>query len=302
MKRVKFFIIALSTIAFFSCERQENDDLNNGSLLSDDEKAAITNDAAADDVTEALDYEVDYFTSSSEVIFEIEDDTQLKSTNRWGLRYLDGEGPVITIDPAGNVWPKTITIDYGDGVDLINGRTISGIITIEVSDRPLTNGATRHVTYTNFYVDSVNIAGAATRTFTGTDSTERVFSNVSDLTLTFTDESQLFRHGERTRTLAEGFETIFDHTDDLILITGFVNYENTDSATFSKTITSPLTKIGGCRFIVEGTVFFSLNGEEFAELDYGDGTCDDIATITKNGETHQITIGHRYRRFPWWRR
>ncbi|MFW5821666.1 MAG: hypothetical protein ACOCWA_10265, partial [Bacteroidota bacterium] len=94
--------------------------------------------------------------------------------------------------------------------------------------------------------------------------------------------------------------TLFLHSDDVILITGYVNYEAANGATFSKTIIYPLVKTGACRFMVEGIVSFTLNGEDFAELDYGDGTCDDVATITKDNETRQITIGKRLRRI--WRR
>jgi hypothetical protein len=84
------------------------------------------------------------------------------------------------------------------------------------------------------------------------------------------------------------------------MIEGFVDYETSNGKIFSKTITYPLTKTGACRFITEGTVTFARNGEKFAELDYGDGTCDDVATITKDGETRQITIGRRLWRI--WRR
>lgn len=294
MKRTILLIAAFSTAIFFGCE----EDNTNKAKLTEEEEAVIMEDAAADNVIEAMDYEVDYYSSSQETIDGINGS---KKSAEWRRpRYVDGEGPAVTVDPTGRAYPKTITIDYGDGIELVNGRVIKGQIIIDVSDRPLSDGATRELEYQNFYVDSVHIEGGATRTFTGTDSTEREFSNVSDLTLTFPDSTVLYRNSERTRTLEEGFETPFLHSDDLISITGSVNYETSNGKTFSKTITNPLIKTGACRFITEGTVYFTLNGEEFAELDYGDGTCDDMATITKDGETRQITLGRRLRRF--WRR
>lgn len=295
MKKEILFIAALSASFLLGCE----EDQTSNKFLSEEEEAVIMEDAASDNVIEAMDYEVDYYSSSSDIINGINNGGK-KSTHwpRW--RYVDGEGPAVTVDPIGWAYPKTITIDYGDGVELINGRVISGHIVIDVSDRPRRNGATREVTYENFYVDSVHIEGGATRTFTGTDSTERVFNNVSDLTLTFHDSTIIYRSSERTRTLVDGFETLFRHSDDVIMIEGFVDYETSNGKSFSKTTINPLTKTGACRFIIEGTVSFELNGEDFAELDYGDGTCDDVATITKDGETRQITIGRRLRRF--WRR
>ncbi|PLX24394.1 MAG: hypothetical protein C0599_02310 [Salinivirgaceae bacterium] len=291
MKKLFVLLTVLSTVVFISCEKDETDSVN---ILSDTEKAVITNDAAVDNVAEAADYEVDYFTGSSTAI------TGISGTKGYfppRPRYVDGVGPAVTVDPVGDVWPKTITIDYGQGVELVNGRILSGQIIIVVSAPPLTNGATREITYQNFYVDSTNVAGGGVCTFTGTDTTQRVFATNSDLTFTFSDESVLYRHGEHTRTLADGFETVYDHSDDLILITGFVNYTTEDDLTFSKTIIEPLTKTGECRYIVEGVVEFTLDDEVFAILDYGDGTCDDIATITKDGETIQITINRR-RGFP----
>lgn len=296
--KTRIFLITLAATAFLmSCEKETANDIN---LFTEEEEAVIMEDAASDNVIEAMDYEIDFYTSSGDLIDGLSASKKSASAASWRWRYKNGVGPAVTVDPTGRAFPKTITVDYGEGIELVNGRIISGKVSINVSARPRTNGATREVTYENFYVDSVNIAGGATRTFTGADSTERVFSNVSDLTLTFADGAVLYRTSERTRTLAEGFETLFLHSDDVILITGNVNYEAENGATFSKTIVDPLVKTGACRFIVQGIVSFTLNGEDFAELDYGDGTCDDVATITKDNETRQITIGKRLRRI--WRK
>ncbi len=297
MKKNILFITAIAIAFLMSCEKDPSNEVN---LFTEEEEAVIMEDAASDNVIEAMDYEVDFYTSSQDLLDGLNGSKKSASAAEWRWRYKNGVGPAITVDPTGRAYPKTITIDYGDGLELVNGRIISGKIIINVSARPRTNGATREVTYENFYVDSVNIAGGATRTFMGADSTERVFSNVSNLTLTFADGAVVQRTGERTRTLVEGFETPFLHSDDVILISGFVNYEAANGATFSKTIIDPLTKTGACRFIVQGFVSFTLNGEDFAELDYGDGTCNDVATITKDNETRQITIGKRLRRI--WRR
>jgi hypothetical protein len=293
MKKAIYLAAAFTAVTLLSCE----EDLTNNTDLTEQEEAVIMDDAASDNVIEATDYEVDFYSSSEETIDEINDEK--KSAWWYSGRYVNGEGPAVTVDPIGRAYPKTITIDYGDGVELVFGGVISGKIIIEVSARPLTDGATREITYENFYVDSINIEGGTIRTFTGTDSTERIFTSESNLILTFPDGTILNRTANKTRTLVEGFETpfVYSYSDDKILIDGIVNYETSDGTTFSKTTITPLIKTGACRFIIEGVVSFTLNNEEFAVLDYGDGTCDDIATITKDGETRQITIGRRIRRF-----
>jgi hypothetical protein len=291
MKKIIILTAALATTLLFSCEKDQE-----VKSLTEEEQAIIMDDAVADNVIEATDYEIDYYSSSSEIIAGINDGG--KKSSFWPrLRYVNGLGPAVTVNPTGSYFPKTITIDYGDGIELVNGSIIMGKVIVDLSARPLTNGAVHEVTYENFFVDSVNIAGGSTHTFVGTDSTERIFSSFGDLTLTFPDGTVLYRTSERVRTLAEGFETPYYHGDDLILIEGFVDYEFMNGRTFSKSIVKPLTKTGACRFITSGTVKFTLNGEDFAELDYGDGTCDDVATITKNGETRRITIGRRLKKF-----
>ena len=292
MKKIISILIALSLITFYACE--ENEDTVT-EKITDEEEAMVTIDASADNVTEALDYEVDYFTSSTESVQSL--GSSYKSTEElgWGRRFLLGVAPEITVEPEGWEFPKTITIDYGDGMELLNGRIISGIIQIELSGPPMEDGATRYITFENFAIDTVQITGYGLRTFTGGVETERRFSCENEFTFTFSDGTVLHRNGERERILAEGFETPYDNSDDLITITGFVNYEIEGGSSFSKTIIDPLIKTGTCRFIVQGVVSFTYNSEFFAELDYGDGTCDDIATITKDGETRQITIGHRRR-------
>ncbi|MGF1586447.1 MAG: hypothetical protein ACFCUM_14070 [Bacteroidales bacterium] len=291
MKKIIILTAALATAFLFSCQKDPQE-----KSLTEEEQAIIMDDAVADNVIEATDYEVDYYSSSSDIIKGINNGGTKSSFWPRG-RYHNGLGPAVTVNPVGWHFPKTITIDYGDGIQLVNGSIIMGKIIVNVTARPLTDGAAHEVTYENFFVDSVNIAGGATHTFVGTDSTERVFSSLSDLTLTFPDCTVIDRYSERIRTLAEGFETPFYHGDDLILIEGFVNYRFSNGRSFIKTIIKPLTKTGACRFITSGTVTFTLNGEEFAELDYGDGTCDDVATITKNGETRRITIGRRLKKF-----
>ena len=62
-----------------------------------------------------------------------------------------GLPPVITIEKTDGGFPITITLDYGDGTELLNGRIISGTITIVVSAPPRTDGATRTVTRITSY-------------------------------------------------------------------------------------------------------------------------------------------------------
>ena len=47
---------------------------------------------------------------------------------------------------------------------------------------------------------------------------------------------------------------------------------------FEKVIIEPLVKLEDCEYIVAGTVQFFKDEEWMATIDFGDGTCDDLAT------------------------
>ncbi len=290
MKKLILSLLALSTFVFFSCNKEET-----SSLISSEEEAIISNDAVAETVTESADYEIDLFTSSTESINDA--NSGLKSTEQhpFWARYRLGVPPAVIIETTNGDFPKTITLDYGDETVLNNGTVISGSIVIVVSAPPRTDGATRVVTFNDFYVDSVNIAGTRTITFNASDEEGITFYVVGDLVLTFTDGTYIERHAEKVRKMVEGYSTFFDHSDDKFEITGYVSSVSSEGYTFSRTIIEPLIRLGDCRYIVSGIVVVERNDEVIATLDFGDGTCDDIATITKDGEERQITLGKRHR-------
>lgn len=290
MKNLLISLLVLSAFILFSCNKEDG-----ASLISSEEEAIISNDAAIETVIESADYEVDLFSSSTESLNAIA--TNLKTTEEhpfWG-RYRLGKAPNVTIETTNGDFPKTITLDYGEGTELNNGTVISGSIIIVVSAPPRTDGATREVSFNEFYVDSVNIAGTRTITFNASDEEGITFTVIGDLTFTFSDGTYIERNAEKVRKLVEGYATHFDHSDDVLHITGYVSSVSSEGYTFSRTIIEKLVRLGDCRYIVSGIVVVEKNDEVFAELNFGDGTCDDIATIIKNGEERQITLGKRHR-------
>ncbi|WP_317898096.1 hypothetical protein [Aurantibacillus circumpalustris] len=49
---------------------------------------------------------------------------------------------------------------------------------------------------------------------------------------------------------------------------------------YDKKIVKPLVKTENCKYIVEGIIKYFKDGKWVSTVDYGDGTCDDIATKT----------------------
>lgn len=68
---------------------------------------------------------------------------------------------------------------------------------------------------------------------------------------------------------------------------------------FDKVITKPLVKINGCDYIVEGTIEYQLNGTAVAVVDYGDGTCDNLASKTVDGVTEVFELDGKEKGKGW---
>lgn len=73
-------------------------------------------------------------------------------------------------------------------------------------------------------------------------------------------------------------------TDDVIVISGTSNGTNRNGVTFDVSIHN-ITKAASCKFISSGTLDLTPHGYSVRTVDYGNGTCDDDATYTVNGQT-----------------
>lgn len=70
------------------------------------------------------------------------------------------EGPTITIEPADfTTFPKTITVNYGDGVLCKDDITRKGIVTIKSTGWYGTTGSTHTSTFTNYYHEDFKVEG-----------------------------------------------------------------------------------------------------------------------------------------------
>lgn len=93
-----------------------------------------------------------------------------------------------------------------------------------------------------------------------------------------------------TRAVSVDTKNTTDPTDDVItIVSGSANGKNREGRTFSVSITN-LTKPANCKYITKGTVELTPNGLNTRTINYGDGTCDNKATVTVNGNSFEITL------------
>jgi hypothetical protein len=310
MKKLSFILLAGLAVSFFSCDNHDDVDEikpEEQVVLNNDIETVISTEEASEAVMEVADYEVDLFSFMQSEYTEPTATKQGSNDNYYGnycrewQRYMGDKMPEVSVEFAEDGrFPMTITVAY-DSIELANDKIIDGIIKIELTAAPWTDGAVREITM-DLVIDSVEINGEKRVEFTGEKGVSKKWEITSEMTFTYPDGTELFRSAERTREWISGLDTKWDLSDDKVQITGKVTCVDSEENEYTKEIDeeNPLIRIGTCRLIVSGTVIFSQNGEAFASFDYGDGECDNMATYTyidENGEevTKEVEIGKHKR-------
>jgi len=198
----------------------------------------------------------------------------------------------VSIALTATTWTRTIVFDE---CEMPNGNVLDGTIIVSGNTNFDAPSHTISYSFVDFHHNNVLIEGNRTviRTFQSTAALAQPHpvANMSiDMTLTFPNGNVYTRVGNRVREMIEGFDTPLVWMDNIFSITG--SWTTTFPAgTATSTITMPLRVRVNCPFIVRGVVT-TVRNENTAILNYGNGECDNQATLTVNGTTTTITLGN----------
>ena len=301
MKKLLLGVLIVSAgLAFYACNQKSG--FLGAAALKTNANVLIATDTKIDNAVETSSYESDLYSlgSSSVSAYSL----GLKSGMLGGavnfrnmfdrfpkfkLHYRGGICPDFTVTSTNGGYPRTLTIDYGDSLELANGHILKGKIIIVISAAPFDTSSTRSITYENFCTDSVCISGTSVKTRTKDPLPK--FSESADITVTLANGTTIHRVAEHVRAWITGSDTEFNPADDVIETTGQVIVSVSNGNEYSRIITTPLIKTGECKFITKGVIEFKNSAGKFATLDYGNGDCDNKATLTTQDSTSVITLG-----------
>lgn len=203
--------------------------------------------------------------------------------------------PEITITPYDtDTWPKTITIDYGsENMPCADMRDRRGIIQVVASDYFFNEGCELDISFDEFYQNDYKMDGNMLVQYEGDNELgHRIYNvNVTNGILTSPD-NKLFHFEQNTqREWIEGIESP-NPWDDIHLIRGSQNGISSDSVPYSLNINDsvPLNVLIGCRWIRAGIIDIEIESLPDMQLDYGEGVCDNAATITIYGDEYLINM------------
>ncbi|REE82975.1 hypothetical protein BX611_0252 [Lutibacter oceani] len=261
------------SILFISCEK--NDSIN----ISEVEESITQEEAIAlveaEDITVELDALIDDFFIDDFL-------TDSKSTVAKSDENNHGFIPdcaIRTVVESGT--SKIVTLDFGEGCQLPNGTILAGkIIMSYVYEMEPSTILITHTfdgfSFNNILVEGENIINKTRENNIGNPESTKTIS----IKITWPDGEFISKRGTKTREWIAGYDTK-NWGDDVFLITGSGTNIFKDGTECSVTIIEPLRKEMSCRFIVSGIMEIS-KGDRSGVLNFGDGTCDNIAVFTDN--------------------
>lgn len=195
----------------------------------------------------------------------------------------------ITITPvAPDVFPKVITVDFGSGCTDNDGKLKSGKVTLTIG-KIWEPGTEVSLEYDNYKEDNAQLSGKFTFRNQSTQNAGVYAVLAENISAADGNGFTIAYDAEQVYTQTAGHPTWWDWNDDVYNITGTINSVLTNGETVDWTIQTPLVKANNCYWVSAGTGTLNINGLD-ALVDYGDGNCDNKATVTVNGQTYTITL------------
>ncbi|MFL5762431.1 MAG: hypothetical protein ACJ77K_00730 [Bacteroidia bacterium] len=205
--------------------------------------------------------------------------------------------PTIIINPADTLdgFPVTMILDYGTGTtDSIDGKVRKGQVSCKFSNSWDTIGSNITVKLINYWVaksagapwwkyacDSIMIKHTAAYSYTNQIIGGHCNNSAGDVNLDWA--------ATRTLTQTAGMGD-YNPYNDVFEFTGNAQGKNREGKHYTVNVTVPVIKKAACTWITQGRIDLTPEGLATRTVDYGDGTCDDKATLTINGNTFQFTM------------
>ncbi|RMA57723.1 hypothetical protein [Ulvibacter antarcticus] len=271
-KRIRLLLLMTMTIFFVGCVEKDDAPQEEINYSAEETKQAARTDNVAEGTFDIMEAGFDENT-----------------TTPLNLVSLFPNCTTITVTTNGN--GGTIVLDFGDGCQLNNGAVVSGIIRLEYS--PILSGS-RTITYTfEDYVynnNGVTGGGEILRQIANSNGNPQS-TVVETITVSFPNTTvTATRDGTRTIEWTEGVGT-GTWIDNVYEITG--NWNTLFSNGFLRTgeVTETLVRKLDCLYLVSGVLEIQQEGFTGA-IDWGNGECDDMATLTINGYDFPIVLGN----------
>ncbi len=208
-----------------------------------------------------------------------------------GLGKTNGTCPAVTVDTLNT--PHVLTLDFGTtNCTSADGKLRRGKIIVTWTGKYRVAGTVITHSYLNFYQNDNKIEGTKTVTNLGINAAGHYHFSVviANAKITKSNGKIITWASTRNREWIQGANTPAV-ADDIYLITGSGSGNDANGNAFTMVITKGITIDHSCKYhLVSGTVEITPSGKLTRVIDYGNGTCDDDATLTVGKKTVAFKI------------
>ncbi len=289
-------IASFFSVLLFSCQKESS--LNSGSADTlTDEQAATYSDESAQ-VEAGFDDAEDIGMIAAEEEGVASTAGRGESAGRFYLPSFDelrlrlGPCATITITPNDSTYPKTITIDFGDGCVCADGKFRKGAVILHLTGPIRRSGSVLTITFRNFYLNRAHIEGTKIISNLSENSNIKFTVQVVNGAVTFPNGRGYQYDGLKYVAQIEGGGTPMVR-DDVYKIEGRSRTQFNNGLTVTLNTETPLIKKRVCPWISDGLLKIKINARVLF-LDFGapnNGDCDNKALLTwNNGNNSRIII------------
>ncbi|MCX6327234.1 MAG: hypothetical protein NT144_11380 [Bacteroidia bacterium] len=284
MKKILFTIETLfiaGILVMISCARQDSSPTEVNDLFIEAESEAVF-EAVLQNVDDQIDKEISMLEKFNYNLTAMKSEDTVQCS------------PVITVEtPPDSKFPKTITLDFGTGCTDSLGNFRAGKIIVNITGPHWVINTVRNSKLINYIYNDLKIVGDRNTTNKGVNDSGYYVFELKHKEKIWNTEGKLLidRSCDKERIYNRG-KNLSTTEDDEVWITGSVKVEK-NGRDVVKEITVPLYRKLTCQNFQSGVITTFIDEEKIAELNYGEGDCDNIAIWT-NGEIEKtVTLKTR---------
>jgi hypothetical protein len=286
--RIVIATIALSlTLFIFSCKKEAaNKEAMTESEATEYSAESMEAEASYDDVQD-----ISMTAADEEGIISAGKGQGAKPYPFLKLRLRIGAKAVITVTPDDNTYPKTVTLDFGDGDNCPDGKFRKGKIVMHFTGPIRHPGSVVTITLVDFQIGRAKIEGTKVITNLSENGNIKFSVQVTDGKVTFPNGRGYTYEKLKYVKQIEGGDTD-EISDDVYSIEGRSQTKFNNGVIITLNTETALIKKVSCPWISNGTLKVKINTYAFL-LDYGypdNGDCDNKALLKYNSNERIIIL------------
>jgi len=204
------------------------------------------------------------------------------------LQFKVGPCTKIDVSPDDSTFPKTVTVDYGEGCICRDGKFRKGAIVFYFTGPIRRPGSVLTITLRNYFVNRMHIEGVKTIKNLTENGVHAYSTLVLNGKVTWPNGRGFSYEGSKKVTQVRGSETRTIR-DDVYSIEGRNKTVYANGITVNKNTETPLIKPVACPWIVKGVLKIKIN-DRVVYIDFGNGDCDNKATLKWAASERDITL------------